>query len=84
MFPGYVSFFKDIDGFIHLYFFPGIDDKNDLFFRDLDLSNVKMNYKEIKNIDESKEYIFENKNIKKITCKLLDNSGNLHIRELTI
>lgn len=31
-----------------------------------------------------KEYVFENKNIVKIVCKLIDNKGKLHIKELTI
>lgn len=84
MFPGYVSIFKDTNDFIHLYFFPGIDDENNLFYRDLDLSNIEIRYKEIKNPDESKEYIFENKHITKIVCNLIDNSGNLHIKELTL
>jgi len=84
MFPGYVTIFKDEDNFIHLYFYPGLDEKNNYYYKDLDLSNCKVQYSEIINKDKSKEYIFENKNIIRITCKLIDNHGNLHLKELNI
>ena len=84
MFPGYVTTFKDKDNFIHLYFYPGLTDNNDFFYRDLDLSNCKVEYTESINKDGSKEYIFKNKNIVRIVCKLIDNIGKLHIKELLI
>ncbi len=84
MFPGYVTIFKDDQKFIHLYFFPGIDENNNFYYRDLDLSNCKVKYKKIVNKDNSKEYIFEKKNIIKITCKLIDNKNKLHIKELIV
>jgi len=84
IFPGYVTMFKDNMGFIHLYFFPGIDENGNLYYRDLDLSNCHMVYKEIDYSDCSKEYIFENKKIVKILCKLVDNKSNLHNKELTL
>ena len=84
MFPGYATVFKDSLDFIHLYFFPGIDDDGNLFYRDLDLSNCTVKYEKISHEDNSKEYIFEKSKIVKITCKLLDNKGNLHIEELTL
>jgi len=84
MFPGYVTIFKDSDKFIHLYFYPGIDDNNDFYYRDLDLSNCQVKYNKIINTDGSKEYIFENKNIIRIICKLIDNKGGLHLKELNI
>lgn len=84
IFPGYVTMFKDSDGFIHLYFFPGIDDNESLYYRDLDLSNCHMVYKEIDYKDSAKEFIFENKKIVKILCKLVDNNSNLHNKELTL
>lgn len=84
MFPGYVSMFKDEQDFIHLYFYPGLDDNDSYYYRDLDLSNCQVKYSESINEDGSKEYIFENKNIVKIVCKLIDNRGKLHIKELRI
>lgn len=84
MFPGYVTMFKDEHELIHLYFFPGIDDDGKYYYRDLDLSNCQVKYSESINEDGSKEYIFENKNIVKIVCKLIDNRGKLHMKELRI
>ena len=84
MFPGYVTIFKDDQKFIHLYFFPGIDENNNFYYRDLDLSTCKVKYKKTVNKDNSKEYIFEKKNIIKITCKLIDNKNKLHIKELIV
>ena len=84
MFPGYVTMFKDKDKFIHLYFYPGLDNINNFYYRDLDLSNCQVEYSESINEDGSKEYIFENKNIIRIVCKLIDNKGKLHIKELTM
>jgi hypothetical protein len=84
MFPGYVTIFRDKDKFIHLYFYPGIDESNNFYYRDLDLSNCKVKYNETVNEDSSKEYVFENKNIIKIVCKLIDNKGILHLKELTL
>jgi len=84
MFPGYVTMFRDDEGLIHLYFYPGIDESNNLYYRDLDLSNCQVKYTETINEDASKEYVFENKNIIKIVCRLIDNQGKLHTKELTL
>lgn len=84
MFPGYVTIFKDKDEFVHLYFYPGLDNFNNFYYRDLDLTNCQVNYSEIDNEDGSKEYVFDNKNIIRIVCKLIDNKGKLHIKELTV
>lgn len=84
MFPGYVTMFKDNNGFIHLYFYPGLDENENFYYKDLDLSNCQLIYNEIANNDGSKEYVFENKNIIRIVCKLIDNKGELHIKELKI
>ena len=84
MFPGYVTIFKDNDNFIHLYFYPGLDNNEFFYYRDLDLTSCNIKYSKIIHKDNSKEYIFEKKNIIKITCKLIDNNGNLHVKELKI
>ena len=84
MFPGYVTMFKDKDEFVHLYFYPGLDNFNNFYYRDLDLTNCQVGYNETDNEDGSKEYVFENKNIIRIVCKLIDNKGKLHIKELTM
>ena len=61
IFPGYITLFKDSEGFIHLYFFPGIDDNETFYYKDLDLSKCNVKYSETINDDSSKEYIFDNK-----------------------
>lgn len=84
MFPGYVTIFKDNEQFIHLYFYPGIDENDNFYYRDLDLSNCNINFTKNVNNDGSTEYVFENQKILKIVCKLIDNNGNLHVKELKI
>lgn len=84
MFPGYAVIFKDDDSFIHLYFFPGLDENDNFYYRDLDLSSSNVKYEKITMSDGASEYIFENKNIVKIVCRLIDNNGKLHIKELTL
>lgn len=71
MLPGFITLFKDNEGFVHLYFFQGLTDENRQYYNKLDLPNDKYKYKLIKNKDNSVEYIFENKKIKSITCNLV-------------
>lgn len=84
MFPGFVTIFKDNKHHIHLYFFPGIDENDKSFYRDLDLSKCGCTYTEQETNDFGKEFIFENKRILKIVCKLIDNKGNTHLKELFV
>ena len=83
MFPGYATCYKDKNNKVHLYFFPGIDDKGKHIYKDLDLS-TEIEHTVNKYSDSAKEYIFENKNIAKIVCKLLGNDGKYNIIELTV
>ena len=55
MFPGYVTMFKDKDEFVHLYFYPGLDNFNNFYYRDLDLTNCQVGYNETDNEDELDE-----------------------------
>lgn len=84
MFPGFVTVFKDKNNNIHLYFFPGIDDDGKTFYRNLDLSKCSCTYTEHETSDIGNEFIFDNKRILKITCKLIDKNGNAHFKELTV
>ena len=54
MIPGFVSAYKDNDKFVHLYFFPGIDEQNMPIYKDIDLSNK--NY-----IWQIEQALYENK-----------------------
>ena len=62
LFPGFVTLYKDSSGYIHLYFYPGIDNYNKYYYNNLDLSDCKIKYKEYKNEDGSIEFVFESKN----------------------
>lgn len=85
MFPGFVSIYKDEEGFVHLYFFPGIDKYNKAILRSLDLSNIEFDYKFVKNSDNSIDYKFQEKNIVKINCKLIDSrTGQSLYKTLTV
>ena len=66
LFPGFVTIYKDDNNYIHLYFFPGIDNFNQYYYNALDLSDCKVKYKEIHYQDNSCEFIFSSKNIVKI------------------
>lgn len=72
MFPGFTSLYKDSQGFVHLYFFPGISDNNKPIYMPLDLTQIKYEYKFTKHSDGAIDYAFEDKNITKITSSLVD------------
>ena len=75
MFPGFVSIYKDDNGYINLYFYPGLSvDVKDIYWP-LELTNE---YEYIKNIREDKSVIYQfiNKKIKKIKCKLISHNND--------
>lgn len=84
LFPGFVTIFKDSSGYIHLYFYPGIDNFNQYYYNDLDLSDCKIKYKKYKHEDNSLEFIFEAKNIVKITCKLISKYNDTEYKTMLI
>lgn len=84
LFPGFVTYFIDERGYLHLYFFPGIDNYNSLYYNKLDLNSKNISYKQINNHDGSIEYIFKTKNIIKINCKLISKYNDITYKELII
>lgn len=87
MIPGFITLFKDNIEKIHLYFFKGLTDDNKFYYNDLNLSALDKNgytYSIINYNDNSKEYIFNNKNIKSMTCKLISYNGKEEIKILKI
>lgn len=84
LFPGFVSIFKDENKKIHLYFYPGIDNFNQYYYNTLDLSDSKVRYKEIQKPDGAIEFIFETKNIIRITCKLISKYNDIEYKTLYI
>lgn len=84
LFPGFVTIFKDNNEKVHLYFYPGIDNFNQYYYNTLDLSDSKVKYKELKNSDGSREFIFDAKHIIRITCKLISKYNDIEYKTLQI
>lgn len=77
MFPGFVLGYKDENGFVHLYFHKGIDDNGKDIYKDIDFSKIPFSYSSIMNEDGSIDYMFENKKIRQISCKLIPYNQSL-------
>ena len=71
MFPGYITNYIDKNNFRHLYFFFFLYDNDNKIYNNIDLSVYNSKYDYIENIDGSIDYKFFDKNIIKITCKLV-------------
>lgn len=84
LFPGFVTIFKDNNEKVHLYFYPGIDNFNQYYYNTLDLSDSKVKYKELKNSDGSREFIFDAKHIIRITCKLISKYNDIEYKTLQV
>lgn len=79
MFPGFVNMYKDNDGFIHLYFFNGIDDDNENIYCDINLSNISFSYTSTVLNNGAIDYKFNNKSIVKINCTLVQKNKDKEI-----
>jgi hypothetical protein len=84
MFPGFVTLYKDKDQVVHLYFYPGVDDKGNPIYKDLDISKTNLSYTRIDNEDNSKEFVFDTKDIIEMKCKLVKTNGDIDYENLTI
>jgi len=87
MFPGFITLFRDDEKYVHLFFFKGITDEDTYYYNDLDLSALQKNgytYQIINYGDQSKDYIFDNKNIKSMSCKLIAFNGKQVTKTLKI
>lgn len=82
MFPGFVTIYKDNNGFINLYFYPGLNDDNEFIYKPLELINYN-DYNKIVNNDNSIIYKFNSNKIKSINCKLISNN-DISIIKLSI
>ena len=84
MIKGYATTYINKDGLVCLYFFPGIDENDKPFYRDLDLSKCSCTFTEQNTDDCGKDYVFDNPRIIKFVCKLIDNQGQPHVMELLV
>ena len=71
MFPEFASVYRDKNQKVHLYVFPGIDDDGKQLYKNIDLNNIKLDYKYIKNSDKSYDFVFE-KNLKSLSCSMVN------------
>jgi hypothetical protein len=85
MFPGFVNIYRDDDSYVHLYFFKGITDRGDHYYKDIDLSNIPFAYTCVESVS-SVDYKFDNKSIIRIKCNLVptDSSYQTEKKILTI
>ncbi len=82
MLPFFIYSYKDKSNYIHLYFYPGLDDNDNKIYRDIELTHVdKYKYSKFNNVDGSIEYIFENSNIIAFNCILYKLNSNKEIRK---
>lgn len=85
MISGFVSIYKDIEGYVHLYFYPGYTDTNEHIYNDIDLSKTNQEYDVIKYKDKSTDFRFSNKKIVKINCRLVKKrDSEVILKTLTI
>ena len=85
MFPGFVTIYYDEQKFIHLYFFPGINNNGNQIYRKMNLNKSGILYKETVNEDKSIDFKFLDKNIKSFTCRLVNNeSGQVKVKIINI
>lgn len=83
MIPGFITLYRKND-LICLYFYKGYVDDNNAYYNSLDMSKCIYNYKIVNYEDGAKEYIFDNKKIKSITCNLVKYNNEINIVKLTI
>lgn len=76
MVKGFVTTYKDKEDYVHLYFFPGIDEHYQPIYKDIDLTHSRFRFIKTKYIDNAVDYKFYDKRIVKINCKLRDFNNN--------
>lgn len=72
MLPSFITSYIDNKGYIHLYFYPGLDDDLDNIYENVKLETGNIKYIEIPHVDGSVEFKLLNKNIIKFHCKLIN------------
>lgn len=72
MFPAFATTYVDENGKFHLYVSLGIDDEGKQIYRNLDLSNLGIEYTYVKNNDKTYDFTLSEKP-KKIQCKMIHN-----------
>lgn len=73
MFPGFVNTYRDNNKYVHLYFFPGIDEHGNNIYNKIDMSEYMSSYNMIENEDNSIDICFYNNKIIRLNVKLIKN-----------
>lgn len=84
MFPGFVTVYRDKSNYIHLFFFPGLKEDGSFVYHDLNIDRIKLKYTLVKNKDDSLEFIFRNKNIKKVICRLVKSNNDIDYETISL
>lgn len=70
MFPEFATTYRDEEGKVHLYIFPGIDDNGNQLYKNINLSSINVAYTHSNKSDNSCEIVFED-NIKSLQCTMI-------------
>lgn len=85
MIPGFISVYKDNNQYIHLFFYPGLLDDYTSEYKSLDLSKCPFDFEINRNlVDNTIDYKFTDKSIKKIYCKLVSVKHPMDIKYINI
>ena len=71
MLPAFITSYIDNKGYIHLYFYPGLDDNLETIYENVKLETGNIKYIETSHIDGATEFKLLNKKIIKFHCKLV-------------
>lgn len=77
MIEGFVTTYIDDEEWVHLFFYPGIDDDDKPIFNDIDMSKCGVRFDVSSFVDNSKDFKLLNKNIIKVNCKLVTHHGDI-------
>lgn len=83
MIDGFVTSYRDDIGYVHLYFFPGIDENGEQIYKDIGMSSSN-GYDIVKYDDGAIEYILHSKNTIQIDCKLVPKDTTKETKFVTL
>lgn len=85
MLPGFVIPYRDATGNVHMYFYPGYDDRGRRIYRDIVWSGGTAVPVAGMMTDGARDYNFMTPGIRRISCKLVrDLDGGCHTERFTL
>ena len=70
MIPGFVTAYKDNNNYIHLYFYPGYENGNNIYEL-FDLNKIQVDYDKLEHPDGSIELLFKTDKLLQFNCTLI-------------